>query len=177
MWQQGEDNNSTRFQHALSELQESQLSQESWELLCTRIANQLSAIEVTAFDDTLRLYFTTTEVTETNYSRLAAINQPVLKIIARNKGRNTAKATEDEADNLSPEIHVCIGARVMLTSNLWTEIGLVNGSMGTVCDITWNQDRDPSTLPSIILIRFDGYNGPDFPSCGPGIIPVFPITH
>jgi hypothetical protein len=65
----------------------------------------------------------------------------------------------------------------MLTSNLWTKIGLVNGSMGMVCNITWNQDWDPSILPLIILIRFDGYNGPDFPFCGLGIIPVFLTTH
>lgn len=54
--QQREDNISTRFRVALGELRASQLSKESWELLRTRIANDLSLTEVTTFDFALRLY-------------------------------------------------------------------------------------------------------------------------
>jgi ATP-dependent DNA helicase PIF1 len=73
---------------------------------------------VAAFDSVLRLYFTTEEVRQTNCDKLAAANQPVKRVQAYHKGRNAAKASEEEADNLCLDIHMCIGARVILTTNL-----------------------------------------------------------
>jgi hypothetical protein len=83
-----------------------------------RVANQLPPTEVAAFGSALRLYFTTAEVREKNFDMLSAVNQPIKVLTAIHKGRNAQKATDDEADNLSPELHLCIGARVMLTANL-----------------------------------------------------------
>jgi ATP-dependent DNA helicase PIF1 len=80
--QQGEDKTSVKFRKALDKLRNSTLSKESWELLCTRVVNQLSADEVATFDPALRLYFTNEEVRNRNTTALAGQNMPVKRIAA-----------------------------------------------------------------------------------------------
>jgi hypothetical protein len=91
MRQQGEDEISVKFREALSQLRVSQLTRESWELLCTRVKNQLSPDDVAEFQTALRLYYTNAEMNETNFAQLSALNRPVKKIHAQHKGRNANK--------------------------------------------------------------------------------------
>jgi hypothetical protein len=86
------------------------LSKESWELLYTRIENQLSPGKVSSFDDALRLYFTKEEVFNRNVRCLTAWNTPIKIFSIVNKGRNAEKASEDKAENLSNTLHLCIRA-------------------------------------------------------------------
>ena len=177
MRQQGEDAASRAFREALSELRVSKLSRESWQLLCTRVASELTAEETSDFNSAVRLYFTKEEVKAENFQRLADTKKAVMRINAEHNSRKARKATEDEAENLAAMLHVTVGARIMLTSNLWTERGLVNGSTGEVVNFDWEADKDPlTTMPYVILVRFDEYQGPPFPGCPPGTLPIFPAT-
>ena len=64
----------------------------------------------------------------------------------------------------------------MLTANLQTETGLVNGSMGTVQDIIFKEDQGPPHLPIVVLISFDNYKGPTITSLeDKRVVPIPPI--
>ena len=77
-------------------------------------------------------------------------------------------ANKDQAENLLAEVYYSLGCRVMLTANLWTENGFVNGSLGTIRDIVWEEGKDPSKdLPLAIMVEFDSYKGPFFEDTGP----------
>ena len=52
---------------------------------------------------------------------------------------------------------------MMLTSNLWTGVGLVNGAMGTVIAICYKSGQAPPNLPVPVMLRFDPYPGPTLP--------------
>ena len=92
-------------------------------------------------------------------------------------GRNTLKVSNKEADNLPTELLVCVGTQVMLTTNLWTKKGLVNGLIGMIKDVLWETGQDLSvSMPSLLLVRFSEYSGPDFPLYRSKIIPIFPVT-
>ena len=43
----------------------------------------------------------------------------------------------------------------MLTSNLWIEIGLVNGSMGYVVAILYQPGAKPPALPTAVVVQMD----------------------
>ena len=166
------------FRKALKELRHLELSVSSWELLSSRIQSELSEHEIHSFRNALRIYSTKQRVKQYNYDHLVALNQPVVQVHAQHTGRNAENIGSEKAGNLVSKFPICIGARVMMTRNIWPAVGLVNGAQGTVADIAWapgaDVTRDP---PRVLMVRFDHYDGPAFEVDGVEMpyVPVFPV--
>ena len=101
-------------------------------------------------------------VADYNYEKLRANGQPVAKIQARHSGHGASAATSDEAGGLEPVLFLSEKADVMLTSNLWAEAGLCNGSFGVVEEFWYAKNVGPPNLPIAVLVHFPGYTGPGF---------------
>uniref|UniRef100_A0A1X7TEW2 ATP-dependent DNA helicase n=1 Tax=Amphimedon queenslandica TaxID=400682 RepID=A0A1X7TEW2_AMPQE len=59
----------------------------------------------------------------------------------------------------------------MQTSNLWVEVGLDNGAMGTVEAICYKETTPPH-LPVAVMVQFDHYTGP---TVHEGTVPITPV--
>ena len=171
-------NDQGAFRTALGELRLLRLSVESWKLLSSRVQAKLDDREVARFANALRVYATKNRVNEYNHYHLDRLSRPVIQVKAKNVGLGAAAAPDDKAGNLAKQIPMCIGARLMLTSNLWQPVGLCNGARGTVYDIGWAPGADPiQDPPCVIMMEFDKYSGPVLLTTPDGrkIVPILPV--
>jgi ATP-dependent DNA helicase PIF1 len=176
--QQGNDQ--AAFRVALEGLRSCCPSVDNWQVLCTRVQSALSIAEVKSFDEAIRIFPTNAQVKQQNMEHLERLGLPCIQIDAKNSPAKAKDADFMTAGRLENKLCLCIGARVMLTGNLWIATGLVNGAMGNVYDIAYKHDvTDPrSEPPFAILVKFDKYTGPAFflqPELS-NVVPIFQVT-
>ena len=126
------------------------------------LKNQISPSNQEEFKDALRLFPDNQSCNEYNFQKLKNICNPITRLEAVNHPKRIRNVNEENFSGLTNNIFLCIGARIMLTSNLWTEKGLVNGANGYIRDILYFSDTEIPNLPSAIFIEFDNYSGPKF---------------
>ena len=110
--------------------------------------------DLALFCNALYLYPTIEAVAEHNVTKLRASGQPITTVKAIHTGPNASKASPDDAAGLDPVVCIAHGARVMLTSNIWTGVGLVKGAMGTVIAICYKSGQAQPNLPVSVMVRF-----------------------
>ena len=120
----------------------------------TRTAGEVG--DIRPFDSALHLYPTIEAVAEHNVAKLCASGHPVAVLRAVHTGE--------------PVVFIAHGARVMLSANLWVEVGLVNGALGTVEAICYDDNQQPPDLA--VMVKFDTYAGPTLPD---GTVPIAPL--
>ena len=125
--QQGDDPVSQHFRDLLLRQRTYSITQEDYNLLSTRFPQNLPDEEKRTFRDAIHLLPTRADVEDHNHHYLESAHTPVLCCKARHTGGRRAKlATEDQADGLEAELLLAIGARVMITRNIWTNRGITS---------------------------------------------------
>ncbi|XP_053204723.1 uncharacterized protein LOC128389199 [Panonychus citri] len=160
------------FRNLLDELALGRISDANYDLLMTRRINLLSVEDRESFKDSMYLFSTNELVKERNAAYLHSTGFPVAEIKAEHNCATAANGSDCQASCLEPVLNISINSRVMLRRNLWVDGGLVNGSLGTVTDIIYEQGRRPKSLPRVVMVKFDRYLGSNFDDEAFPIIPV-----
>ena len=103
-----------------------------------------------------------------------------LDVIAEHSDERASRLAPEKFNQLRTRVHLAIGARVMLTSNvLWEErtvqTGLMNGARGTVKGFVYAEGASPPALPAYVVVDFPEYGGEAFWADHPKWVPVPPV--
>ena len=111
-------------------------------------------------------------------ARPASAAGVVVRIEARHNDPRGLHKTADDFRQLRRALHLCVGARVMLTQNrIWdvptVSLGLMNGARGVVVAILYAPDPSTSVSANVALGRIDGSTlaGSGTPTCTVGSYP------
>ena len=171
MRQAGQDAGQERFRNLLLWwLRNAELTVEDWKYLMTRTTGKS---ETPSHLTRLFVFIPPLKpLQSTTLPNCVPVVSPIAVLRAVHTGPGASKATLDDAGGLELVICIAHGARVMLAANLWVEVGLVNGALGTVEAICYEGDQRPPNLPIAVTVKFDSYSGPTLPD---GTVPITPL--
>ena len=171
------DDDQRGFIELLPRARDGRLTQEDWELLLKRQPNSLTSDEKAEFEDATRLFFPKREVNRFNGKKLRELEKPVARVSAVHTGANARRASADTAEGLERDLYLAKGAKVMLTKNLYQQVGLVNGIRGEVVELVYTDDAPPPKLPLYVVVKFRGYSGGEWSSQERyrGCVPISPV--
>ena len=145
------------FRNLLSKLRKGESTHEDWQILLSRQPSNIA--DISEFADTIMLFYSNEQVATYNYEQLIQSQQPIAQINAIHSSPEAKKMPADEMSGLHPTVYLVKGAKVMMTMNLWANVGLCNGATGKVVDIIYQNGHNPPDLPIAVVVQFDDFRG------------------
>lgn len=163
------------FRDILDRISYGECTMQDYQILMTRGIQNFSNHEKNSFKDAIRLFATNNDVRDFNFLKLIELRKPVAFIEAVHNCSTAKSATAEMVNGLEPYLRLSIGCKVMLRINLWTEKGLVNGALGCIQDIIYEEHHGPpEQMPQVIIVRFENYRHSPFENTD--FVPITPIT-
>ena len=136
----------------------------------------MTSEQVNFRDLLLRLHKAESTVDDWKLLNLSAIKHPKLEHpIAHINARHSSVFSEDMS-GLEPVVFLAKGAKVMLTMNLWSSVGLCNAATGTSVDFIFKNSHQSPAFPIAVIVQFENYTGPSLIDTQPSRVPICPIT-
>lgn len=104
---------------------------------------------------------------------LKNLNRPIALSVATRSEATKATNMVTNEEQLDAQVLLYQGQRIMLTSNIGTHVGLVNGALGEIVDIIYSIGSKP---PEVLLyiIEIDKYIGLPWNEEDPKLVPIIP---
>ena len=172
------DREQKSFLELLPRARDGCLTEDDWRLLLTRAPHLQTEEETDRFKNATHLFYSKAEVKRYNGTKLRDLGTSVLKVEASHSSASARKANAELAQGLDRGVFLARGARVMLTGNVWSEVGLVNGIRGDVVDIVWAHGEKTPALPDFVVMRLEGYTEPVWSTDSPqeGCVLIAPFA-
>ena len=118
------------------------LTKKNKDLLLSRFVHNLTDEEKLKFKDCPKLFGTNLEVNKYNYKKMIELKRPIFKINSENYNKACSRENDEVFFGLKKTLYLCNGAKVFISQNLNTSLGLYNSSPGTVVDIVYAEDAN-----------------------------------
>ena len=171
MRQQGDENE--QFRQELGRLARGTFTIADWRRWSTRELAGLPAEERERFQtEGIKLCSRKVDMVTFNEAGLRRTGNPILVMKALHNSKRAAMASDSQGQ-LPAILPVARGASVVLTSNLWPQMKLLNGSRGTVTYIVFEEGKGPEDgLPAFLVVTFPAYRGPPYVPGEPGTVAI-----
>ena len=130
----------------LTNIRDAQPTIDDWKLLMPHTTCNIPKNVNDDFDNNVHLFSTNDNVHKCNQRKLHSHRELVAHVIAT-KLSNYSSLDNNCVDELDIELLILKRPRFMLTSNVWIEVGLVNGALGYVEEIFYKLSSAPPQLP------------------------------
>lgn len=180
MRQKGSAHSQVQFRQFLRRLRDGKCVSNDYKFICNRMVGNISSEEMKKFDDATRIFARKKPARKYNEKKLKEMQLPIARINAVHDLSVARQADSDRAGGLRRVLYLSKDALVTLTTNIYTKIGLTNGTSGKVVAIMYKPDTKPPGLPICVVVQFPHLIGrANFVSCIPhipGCVAITPIT-
>jgi ATP-dependent DNA helicase PIF1 len=152
------DDDQKKFIELLPRLRNGDCTKEDFNLLRKRFYGPDKQLE---FKDAPRIYALNDSCHEHNMFRLKENLNPITISTAINFPVRGKNFDADQFRGLQNNLYISIGAKIVITSNVWKKYGITNGSSGIIMDIVYKDTTNGlPEQPDILIIKLDRYSGP-----------------
>ena len=157
------------FRDLLLRLHKAESTVDDWKLLLTCQPSNIP--NLSEFEDSTRLFYSNEQVGNYNHEELTKLEHPIAHINARH-----SSVSSEDMSGLDPVVFLAKGAKVMLTMNLWSSVGLCNAATGTSVDFIFKNSHQSPAFPIAVIVQFENYTGRSLIDTQPSRVPICPIT-